>query len=261
MNGDMVEGTISERDRAEIERSAEEARRTILQGTDRDQIKRYLNPPPDTPYVLEYAFYLLGDIRGKTVLDLGCGTGENIVPLVERGARVIGIDLSTDLIEIAQLRLQNAGLEADLRVGSAYETGLESESVDIVFCIALVHHLDIKRARDEMRRILVKGGILVLKEPIRFSKIYGFLRSLLPAQENVSEFEHPLTREELATMIEPFEAQEMRYFRLPWIPLAAGVLPLIESALWKADGWILRHYSPLQHFATGLAVRLVKRAQ
>src|SRR5450631_2515943 len=131
----MGENTLSERDRAEIERSAEEARRTILTGTDRAQISRYLGPPSDTAYPLEYAFYLVGDIRGKTVLDLGCGTGENIVPLVSRGAQVVGIDLSPDLIALAQLRLRNAGLEAELRVGSAYDTGLESGSVDIVFCI------------------------------------------------------------------------------------------------------------------------------
>lgn len=257
----MAEHTISERDRAEIERSAEEARRTILAGTDRTQVDRYLNPPSETPYGLEYAFHLLGDIRGKTVLDLGCGTGENLVPLVERGARVIGMDLSPDLIEIAQLRLQNAGLEADLRVRSAYDTGLENESVDIIFCIALVHHLDIKRVRDEMWRILVKGGVLILKEPIRFSRMYGMLRSLLPAQENVSEFEHPLTREELAAMIEPFEAQKMRYFRLPFIPLVDRVMPVMGPFLWKADRWILRHCSPLERFTTGVAVRLVKRDQ
>ncbi|MGZ6404257.1 MAG: class I SAM-dependent methyltransferase [Bdellovibrionota bacterium] len=39
-------------------------------------------------------------MRGKTVLDFGSGSEENIIPLVERGARVIGIDISPDLIAI-----------------------------------------------------------------------------------------------------------------------------------------------------------------
>jgi SAM-dependent methyltransferase len=255
----MAEDTLSERDRAEIERSAEEARKTILTGTNRSQIDRYLSPPSDTAYVLEYAFYLLGDIRGKTVLDLGCGTGENIVPLVERGARVIGIDLSPDLIELARLRLQKAGLEADLRVGSAYDTGFENESIDIVFCIALIHHLEIARVRDEMHRILTKRGVVILKEPVRFSRTYAFLRGLLPAHEDISEFEHPLTREELATMTAPFDVQALRYFRLPWIPLVAKVVPSLEPAVWKADRWMFRHCDPLKHFATGAVMRLVKR--
>jgi SAM-dependent methyltransferase len=255
----MTSNTVSERDQAEIERSAEEARKIVLAEADPTQIDRYLNPASDTPYPLEYAFYLLGDVRGKTVLDLGCGTGENIILLLHRGARVIGIDLSTDLIALAEQRLRNAHLEATLRAHSAYDTGLESESVDVILCVALIHHLDIRRVRDEMLRILAKGGVIILKEPIRFSRGYGFLRSMLPAQENVSEFEHPLTREELATMTECFEVQENRYFRLPWIPLISRVLPFLRSVAWKTDGWILRHFPPARRYATGVAMRLLKK--
>ena len=77
---DTRHSQLSERDRAEIERSAEEARKIVFTGIDRAQIDRYLNPPRDTPFALEYAFYLLGDIRGKTVLDFGCGRGGTSSP-------------------------------------------------------------------------------------------------------------------------------------------------------------------------------------
>ncbi len=254
----MTESALSERDRAEIERSAEEARGIVLGETRRAQIDRYLNPLRDTPYGLEYAFYLLGDICGKAVLDLGCGTGENIVPLAERGAKVTGIDLSPDLIALAEERLRKSGREATLRVGSAYETGLESGSVDVIFCIALIHHLDIARVRDEMLRVLAKGGVVILKEPVRFSKTYDFLRGLLPTQENVSDFEHPLTLEEIGTMTRAFEVQEARYFRLPLVPLVTGILPFLRSTVWKADRWLLRNCPPAQKYATGVTMRLVK---
>jgi ubiquinone/menaquinone biosynthesis C-methylase UbiE len=58
------------------------------------------------------------------VLDFGCGTGENIVPLLKRGTRVIGIDISPALIALAQKRLSDANLEVELKVGSAYSMGL-----------------------------------------------------------------------------------------------------------------------------------------
>lgn len=254
----MMDNTISERDRAEIERSAAKARNIVLTEADRTQVDRYLRPPSGTPYPLEYAFYLLGDVRGKTVVDLGCGTAENIVPLLDRGARVTGIDISPDLIELARQRMRNANMEATLRVGSAYDTGLESGSIDVIFCIALVHHLDIRRVRDEMLRILTVGGMVIVKEPIRFSKTYAFLRSLWPARENISDFEHPLTREELATMTQPFEVQETRYFRLPWLPLVARVLPFLRVAAWKTDRWMLRQFPGLQRYATTVTMRLVK---
>src|SRR5258708_6483362 len=93
---------IAELDRAEIERSAKEAPQIEIGRPDRVELKRYLNPPSDTAFSLEYAYWLLPDVRGKTVLDFGCGSGENLVPLVERGARVIGIDISPELIALSR---------------------------------------------------------------------------------------------------------------------------------------------------------------
>ena len=254
----MPNSQLSERDRAEIERSASEASKIVLQPPDRAQIDRYLNPPADTPYGLEYAFHLLGDVRGKTVLDLGCGTGENIIPMLERGARVIAMDISPDLIAIAQKRLADANLEASVTVGSAYETGLPGESVDTIFCMALIHHLDIRLVRDEMWRILRKDGVVILKEPVRFSKGYAWLRSLLPASEDISEYEHPLTREELATMIQPFKVEGTRYFRLPFVPLVSRVLPSKSDAALRASSWILRQWPAAERYATGVAAKLQK---
>ena len=255
----MPDTSVSERDQAEIERSAAEARKTVLTEIDRVELGRYLKPDRDSPYGLEYAFSLLGEIRGMKVLDLGCGTGGNVVPLIERGAVVVGIDISPELIELARQRSRNAGLEAQLKVASAYDTGLESGSVDIILCINLVHHLEIKRLRDEILRILVKGGVIILKEPVRFSRTYGFLRGLFPARKDISEFEHPMTRGEIATFTEPFEVQQTRYFRLPWVPLVSRILPSLLRTVWKADSWILRHCPATKHYATGLVMRLVKR--
>jgi 2-polyprenyl-3-methyl-5-hydroxy-6-metoxy-1,4-benzoquinol methylase len=249
---------LSQRDRAEIERSASQAHKIALKSIPKANVQRYLNPPLTTPFALEYAFYLLGDVRGKTVLDLGCGTGESIFPLLARGARVLGIDVSPELIAIAQQRLREAKLEAAVSVDSAYETGLPNQSVDVVFCMALIHHLEIGRVRDEISRILRPGGVVILREPIRFSKVYGHLRSLLPAQEDISEFEHPLTHEELDEMARSFKVEDARYFRLPFVPLISGLLPSQTDAAWRASDWSLRHWPAMEHFATSVVMRLRK---
>jgi SAM-dependent methyltransferase len=256
---DTRDTQFSERDQAEIERSAEEARKIVLKGVDRAQIDRYRNPPGDTPFALEYAFHLLGDVRGRTVLDFGCGTGENIVALVERGARVIGMDISPDLIALARQRLNDAGLEARLEVGSAYDTGLPDGSVDVIFCIALIHHLDIARVVEEMTRILAPGGVVILQEPVRFSRVYAFLRGLLPAHEDISEFEHPLTHEELRTLTERFKVREQRYFRLPFVPLVRRFLAPAGPAASKVDRWIIQNLSGIERFATIVTMKLEKR--
>lgn len=94
----MEDPRFFERNQAEIERSAAEAKDFVLEPMDRPQIEHYLNPPANTPYPLEYAFCLLGGVRGKMVLDLGCVTGENVIPLLERGACLTGTDISPNLL-------------------------------------------------------------------------------------------------------------------------------------------------------------------
>lgn len=246
---------LSERDRAEVERSAEEARHITVEPPKRDDVERYLNPPSDTAFPLEYSFSLLGDVQGKTVLDFGCGAGENLIPLVERGGRVIGIDISPELIELSRQRLALAGLQATLQVGSGYETGLPDGSVDVILCIALIHHLDIEQVRKEMLRILAKDGKIILQEPIRFSRMYGRLRNLLPRRSDISEYEHPLTREEFAAITGSFKADGIRYFRLPFIPLLSRTIGTHNSP-WKVDQWCLQHIPGASRYATCVVTRL-----
>ncbi|HEX3322138.1 MAG TPA: methyltransferase domain-containing protein [Terriglobales bacterium] len=237
----------------ELRRSAAEASKIVIAPVDVD---RYLNPSPDTPFPLEYAFHLLGDVHGKTVLDLGCGSGETLIPLVHRGATVTGIDISPDLVAIAKRRIHDAQLSAEARACSAYETGLPDRSVDVIFCMSLVHHLNIAMVRNEMHRILKPGGYVVVKEPIRFSKGYGRLRSLLPAHDDISEYEHPLTEEEFDELRKGFVAEEKRFFRLPFVPLIWRTLHFGRRAAFVVSNWTLTHFPATCHYATTVAVRL-----
>jgi SAM-dependent methyltransferase len=251
-----VHTSPTERDFAEVERSAAEARHTVLKPV---EVERYLAPSGDTPFPLEYAHHLLGDVREKFVLDLGCGTGEKLVPIGKRGAQTMGIDISPDLIALAQTRLENEGLPSHVQVGSAYETGMESGSVDVIFCMSLIHHLEIPRVRDEMLRILAPQGVVILKEPIRLSSTYAWLRHMLPEHENVSEYEHPLTEEEFAAMTEPFQIEGLRYFRLPFVPLVRRIVPCMERLAWKTDYRILQGWPGLKRYATIVVARLRRK--
>jgi SAM-dependent methyltransferase len=254
----MENTTLSLRDRSEVQRSSLEAQHTVLKPANPAQVARYLAPPSTTPFSLEYAFYLLGDVAGKAVLDLGCGTGENLVPLIKRGAHTIGVDISPDLIRLAQRRVNDAEAESEVRVGSAYATGLPDDSIDVIFCMSLIHHLEIARVRDEMRRILKPGGHIVLKEPVRFSPTYSRLRKLLPSKQDISEYEHPLTEQELSTMTEPFQVEGKRFFRLPMMSLAHLIHPSISHSLSMTDYRLLKRYPALERYATVVVMRLIK---
>ena len=87
----------AKREQSEIERSARAAANTTALRHHVSQIVRYIDPPADTAYPLEYAYHILGDVRGKTVLDFRCGWGENTLLLLHRHARVIALDISAAL--------------------------------------------------------------------------------------------------------------------------------------------------------------------
>lgn len=207
---------------AEIARSAVEARLTPTPRLQlgRKTIARYMNPSPDSVYPLEYAYALLGDLRGKTVLDYGCGSGENALLLAMRGARVIALDISADLIGLARRRLalhDLAGAAAFI-VGSAHDVPLESGRIDVVFGMAILHHLDLDAAAREVLRVLKPGGRAIFKEPVRDSGMLRAARRLVPYRAaDVSPYERPLALDELRRFASGFPCVRTRPFSLPFV--------------------------------------------
>jgi ubiquinone/menaquinone biosynthesis C-methylase UbiE len=257
---------INKWESVEVERSTREAANrkaeNLLLGE--KNIKRYMNPPSDTPYILEYAYHLLGDVKGKIVLDYGCGAGENSVFLASRGAeKVIGIDISPELIELGKKRLMLHGLSetTELHVASAYALPMETESIDVVFGIAILHHLDLKLASDEVYRVLKKGGRAIFVEPVRNSRTIWFIRKLIPYQlPDVSPYERPLKDAELEKFAEKFATYRNRAFTIPFVSLAAVMkVPYrILSTTIQLDGKILKAMPFMKRYAGERAIIITK---
>src|SRR5207245_515478 len=180
-------------------------------------------------YPLEYAYALLGDVSGKRVLDFGCGSGENALLLARRGARVAGIDISTSLLAVAVRRFAVNGLPGVARfvAGSAHDLPLRSGSIDVVFGIAVLHHLDLDAAAAEIFRVLTPGGRAIFQEPVRDSPLIRLLRRCVPYRApDVSPFEHPLTSEELKQFSGRFQGRAMRAFWLPFVNVIHALPPM-----------------------------------
>lgn len=112
----------------------------------------------DRPAVLA----LLGDVRGRDVLDAGCGPGLYAAELVARGARVTAFDASAEMVRLARERLGDAatvrvaGLDAPL-------DWLADGSYDLAVMALVLHHLDDRvAALREVARVLRDGGRLVV---------------------------------------------------------------------------------------------------
>lgn len=262
----MSSASLNEWEHAEVERSASEASHinptSLL--SDETQVVRYLDPPATTAYPLEYCYHLLGDVRGKTVLEYGCGDGLNTVLLARRGAIVKALDISPELIGVARQRLIVNQISADVEfiVGSAHDVPLPDNSVDIVFGIAILHHLDLALSAREVRRVLRKGGRAIFQEPTRNSRLLKVIRRLIPYRApDVSPYERPLTDRELINYASGFASHRVKAFTLPTTGLINILPPLRRRLLhpsYRWDATILRRFPALDYYASVRVMELVK---
>jgi SAM-dependent methyltransferase len=197
---------------------------------------------------------LLGDVSGQRVVDFGCGSGANSVLLAGRGAHVWAVDISEDLVRIGQRRLAVNGRAggAQFIVGSAHDLPLPDGSVDVVFGIAILHHLDLRLVSREVRRVLKPGGRAIFQEPVRNSAVVRFVRRLIPYHApDISPYERPLTDRELREFAAPFSSCRVRAFGLPFVPLAELVPALRRriDTIYRWDAALLRRFSSLTYYA------------
>jgi SAM-dependent methyltransferase len=97
--------------------------------------------------------------RGKRVLEVGCGTGTDLLQFARGGAQVTGIDLTPRSVEIARRRFEVYGLSGEFAIGDAEDLAFPDESFDAVYSFGVLHHTpDTERATGEIRRVLRPGG-------------------------------------------------------------------------------------------------------
>lgn len=111
----------------------------------------------DRPAVLE----LLGDVRGREVLDAGCGPGLYAEELVRRGAAVTAVDASDEQVRRARERL---GATADVRrVDLEEPLPFGSSRFDLIVCALVIHYVeDVRATLGELYRVLRPGGRAVI---------------------------------------------------------------------------------------------------
>lgn len=101
-------------------------------------------------------------LTSGSALDVGCGTGENVLNLAARGVEAWGLDATPKAIELARAKASERGLTANFVVGDALDLQALGRTFDLVVDCGLFHVLDDKerlRYVAQLRHVLPSGGL------------------------------------------------------------------------------------------------------
>ena len=221
----------------------------------------------------------LGDIRGKRVLDMGCGMGEAAVYFAKQGAKVTAADLSGGMLLVAERLASRHKVAIETIKCPAGDTALPDGAFDIVYAGNLLHHVEIEPTLNEARRILADGGMAVFWDPLRHNPLINVYRRM--AADVRTEDEHPLAMRELDIFRRVFRTVRFDcfWFFTLWIFLRFYLIERVgpsQQRYWKKiiveherlepiyrrwarwDAWVLRRLPLLKRYCWNIAVACEK---
>ena len=192
----------------------------------------------DSPTASEnrYALEILGNIKDKNILDVGCGAGDTAVYFALQGAIVTAVDISPEMIKVTKKVASKFGVKIKTAVMVSEKLEFPDACFDFVFGNGILHHSDLTLASNEIKRILKKGGKAVFVEPLADNPIINIYRRL--ANQVRTTEEKPLTQDEIKKFCSVFENKKIHPFHLTtllifiWFLLGEWVTPNSDR-YWK----------------------------
>jgi len=128
---------------------------------------RYTGAPNEYRQVVMANAYggLVGALKGKRILDVGCGSGRGVAGFALEAEFAVGCDASVDMLGVTARKLAGKPRWA-LANAYAQELPFASNSFDVVITLNFLHLFSLNSQRDmiaEMKRVVKPGGILVLE--------------------------------------------------------------------------------------------------
>jgi ubiquinone/menaquinone biosynthesis C-methylase UbiE len=148
---------------------------------------------------------------GTKVLEVGCGTGKNLMLYRQAGCSVYGIDLSPSMLEVARTQL---GEGADLQLGNASNMPYQDNFFDLVIAMFILHEMPSEIRPPVMREMIrvtkQEGRVLIIDfhpDPIRFPKGWLYKAVILfiervAGREHFSNYRNFLSQKGLLRFIE-----------------------------------------------------------
>lgn len=162
---------------------------------------------------MRYITRRLGNIRGKRLLDLGCGLGEASVYFALLGADVTASDLSQGMLNATTRLAQVNKVTVTQHIASAEDMQLPPDAkFDIIYAGNLLHHVDIEKTIIRIKPHLAVGGVFVAWDPLAYNPAINVYRLLATDVRTLDE--HPLNLSDIRLFRKHFDVVETRFFWL-----------------------------------------------
>ncbi|MBB6094703.1 SAM-dependent methyltransferase [Povalibacter uvarum] len=168
--------------------------------------------------------------RGHCVLEYGCGDEIMAFDLAHTARQVTGIDISDVAIQQAQAVASERNLpNVKFVVDNAEDMRFADRSVDVVIGAGIIHHLDIPKSLQELRRVLRDGGVAIFAEPLGHNPALNWFRNRTPELRTPDE--HPLLVRDLRQMTRAFKSSRVTFFGLI-SPVLGLMSPTVNPKSW-----------------------------
>jgi len=195
-------------------------------------------PPPNTSALLD----AVEPLAGRRVLDFACGSGLTAAWLAQRGAQVVGVDVSPTSVERASEVAAALGLEVEVRVIDG--PGEDLGTFDAMIGRFALHHVDLPAYAPWLAGLLRPGAPGAFLETVASNPLLAWSRGVLPGRFGVlkmgSDDEAPIDRAGLALLAEHFAGVRRSVGELNFLTLVdrralKGRWPRMGRALRAAD--------------------------
>jgi 2-polyprenyl-3-methyl-5-hydroxy-6-metoxy-1,4-benzoquinol methylase len=198
-----------------------------------------------------------GLVPGRTVLEIGCGTGHFTERFAATGARVVAIDLSPELLAKAAERRLPANVRfeqrraEDLALTDPAIADWAAQGFDAIIGSSVLHHLDIPEAIDTCRSLLRPGGCIAFAEPNMLNPQVWMERRFRSWFPYVSPDETAIVRWSLARQLSRAGFSSITITPFDW--LHPGT-PRKAIGIVSGAGIVLEHLPGLREFAGSVLI-------
>lgn len=162
---------------------------------------------PENRQILKW----MGDIKGKRILEIGCGLGEASVYFAKQGAIVTASDISSGMLEVTKQLAHQHGVRLEtIQVSAENLKAIPNGHFDMIYAANLLHHVTIATFVREAKQKLKPGGVAYFWDPIVYNPVIQIYRQM--ATQVRTEDEHPLRMSDLKLIRREFGSCQTRFF-------------------------------------------------